>query len=66
MYVLRSFDINRPGTRYNEIQGGVVGGTILQGVLRVGDEIKILPGVKKLKETTKAASHELSPNNNDY
>jgi translation initiation factor 2 subunit 3 len=61
MYVLRSFDINRPGTRYDEIQGGVIGGTIIQGVLRVGDEIKIMPGVKKPKETTKASSYELAP-----
>jgi len=31
MYVVRSFDINRPGTPYNMIQGGVLGGTLLQG-----------------------------------
>jgi len=61
MYVLRSFDINRPGTVYSEIQGGVVGGTILQGVFRTGDEIKILPGVKKPRELGKNTSHELTP-----
>lgn len=61
MYVLRSFDINRPGTVYSEIQGGVVGGTILQGVFRTGDEIKILPGVKKPRELGKTTSHELTP-----
>jgi len=44
MYVVRSFDINRPGTPYNMIQGGVLGGTLLQGRLRVGQEIMILPG----------------------
>jgi translation initiation factor 2 subunit 3 len=61
MYVLRSFDINRPGTRYDEIQGGVIGGTVLQGVFRVGDEVKILPGVKKPRESAKSPSQEFTP-----
>lgn len=60
MYVLRSFDINRPGTRYSEIQGGVIGGTIIQGVFRVGDEVKILPGIKKPGESGKTL-HVFSP-----
>ncbi len=45
MYVARSFDINRPGTRPKELRGGVLGGSLLQGVLRVGDEIEIRPGL---------------------
>ncbi|MEM2756198.1 MAG: translation initiation factor IF-2 subunit gamma, partial [Candidatus Bathyarchaeia archaeon] len=45
MYVVRSFDINKPGTRATELSGGVIGGTIVQGVLRVGDEIEIRPGI---------------------
>ncbi|MCC6034015.1 MAG: translation initiation factor IF-2 subunit gamma [Desulfurococcaceae archaeon] len=60
MYVLRSFDINRPGTRYSEIQGGVIGGTIIHGVFRVGDEVKILPGIKKPGESGKT-SHLFTP-----
>ncbi|MEM2014615.1 MAG: translation initiation factor IF-2 subunit gamma, partial [Desulfurococcaceae archaeon] len=28
MYVIRSFDINRPGTQYGDVQGGVLGGTL--------------------------------------
>jgi len=47
MYVVRSFDVNKPGTPYNEIEGGVIGGTLLQGKFRLGDEIAILPGIKK-------------------
>ncbi len=43
--VLRSFDVNKPGTPASEIKGGVVGGTIKRGKLRVGDHIKIIPGI---------------------
>ncbi|MEM3929711.1 MAG: translation initiation factor IF-2 subunit gamma [Candidatus Korarchaeum sp.] len=44
MYVARSFDVNRPGTRPEKLVGGVLGGTIIQGRFRVGDEIEIRPG----------------------
>jgi translation initiation factor 2 subunit 3 len=44
MYVARSFDINRPGTRPAALQGGVLGGSLLQGQLTVGEEIEIRPG----------------------
>ncbi len=44
MYVARSFDINRPGTRPAKLRGGVLGGSLLQGRLSVGDEIEIRPG----------------------
>lgn len=46
MYVVRSFDVNKPGTPYDKIEGGVIGGSLLQGRFRVGDEIMILPGIK--------------------
>jgi translation initiation factor 2 subunit 3 len=46
MFVARSFDINRPGTLPDQLLGGVVGGSIVRGVLKVGDEIEIAPGVK--------------------
>lgn len=45
MLVLRSFDVNKPGTPPEKIVGGVIGGSIIQGRLRVGDEIEIRPGV---------------------
>jgi translation initiation factor 2 subunit 3 len=47
MYISRSFDVNRPGTTIPELKGGVLGGSIVQGVLRVGDEIEIKPGISK-------------------
>jgi translation initiation factor 2 subunit 3 len=46
MFVARSFDINKPGTLPDKIRGGVVGGSIVQGRLRIGDEIEITPGAK--------------------
>jgi len=46
MYVARSFDTNRPGTRPKKLVGGVVGGTMTQGKLKVGDEIEIVPGLR--------------------
>jgi translation initiation factor 2 subunit 3 len=45
MLVLRSFDVNKPGTPPEKLVGGVIGGSIIQGKLRVGDEIEIRPGV---------------------
>ncbi|MEM2142686.1 MAG: translation initiation factor IF-2 subunit gamma [Candidatus Thorarchaeota archaeon] len=45
MYVARSFDVNKPGTRPENLQGGVIGGSIVRGKLKVGDEIEISPGV---------------------
>ena len=45
MIVIRSFDVNKPGSEVDAIQGGVAGGSILQGVLKVGQEIEIRPGI---------------------
>jgi translation initiation factor 2 subunit 3 len=49
MFVARSFDINRPGTAPDQMQGGVVGGSIVAGKLKIGDEIEIAPGSKTEK-----------------
>ncbi|MDP8023771.1 MAG: translation initiation factor IF-2 subunit gamma [Nitrososphaeria archaeon] len=45
MQVLRSFDINKPGTRISDLKGGVLGGSLKQGKLRIGDKIEIKPGI---------------------
>jgi translation initiation factor 2 subunit 3 len=44
MYVARSFDVNQPGIVPDKIVGGVLGGSLIQGRVRVGDEIEISPG----------------------
>ena len=50
MYIVRSFDINKPGTVIEKLEGGVVGGTIIQGRIVVGDQIEIHPGMITEKE----------------
>ena len=49
MNIARSFDINRPGTLPKKLMGGVIGGSLIQGKLAVGDEIEIRPGRKTSK-----------------
>ncbi len=46
MYVVRSFDINKPGIEPKKLKGGVLGGAIIQGQLKIGDEVEIRPGVQ--------------------
>ncbi len=46
MFVARSFDINKPGATPEKLMGGVLGGSIVQGKLKVGDQIEVRPGVK--------------------
>ena len=45
LIIIRSFDVNKPGEDVSSLKGGVAGGSILQGVLRVGDEIEVRPGI---------------------
>ena len=45
MIVIRSFDVNKPGEEVQDLRGGVAGGSILQGVLKLGQEIEIRPGI---------------------
>lgn len=46
MHVARSFDINSPGTDPKDLKGGVIGGSLVKGTFKVGDEIEIAPGRK--------------------
>jgi translation initiation factor 2 subunit 3 len=52
MHVLRSFDVNKPGTKLKNIKGGVIGGSLTQGTFNVGDEIEIKPGIMDEKKKT--------------
>ncbi len=45
MLVARSFDVNKPGTEIEKLKGGVVGGALIEGELKLNDEIKIKPGI---------------------
>ena len=44
MIIIRSFNINKINTPIDQISGGVVGGTIVQGILNIGDKFIIKPG----------------------
>jgi translation initiation factor 2 subunit 3 len=50
MYIIRSFDINKPGTTIDGLEGGIIGGTIAQGKFAVGEEIEIRPGISVERE----------------
>lgn len=41
LIVIRSFDVNKPGCEVDDLKGGVAGGSILRGVLKVGQEIEV-------------------------
>jgi len=45
MHLVRSFDVNRPGTNANALKGGVAGGALTCGVLAIGDEVELRPGI---------------------
>ena len=56
MYCARSFDINKPGASAEELQGGVVGGTIIQGTAKIGTKILIRPGIEDQEVLTEIRS----------
>jgi translation initiation factor 2 subunit 3 len=43
--ISRSFDINHVNISYKDIVGGVIGGSLIGGNLKIGDEIELLPGI---------------------
>merc|ERR1711971_326265 len=45
LIIIRSFDVNKPGSEVEDLKGGVAGGSILKGVLKVGQEIEVRPGL---------------------
>jgi len=45
MLVIRSFDVNKPGeTNIDNLKGGVAGGSLLRGTLKVGQKVELRPG----------------------
>ncbi|MDD3574487.1 MAG: translation initiation factor IF-2 subunit gamma, partial [Methanospirillum sp.] len=46
MLVARSFDVNRPGCSWKDVKGGVVGGSLIRGLIEDGAEIEIKPGIQ--------------------
>lgn len=46
LFIVRSFDVNKPGTEIEDIIGGVLGGSVIQGAFEVGNELEIGPGLR--------------------
>lgn len=44
MLIIRSFNVNKPHTKIQDLKGGVVGGTLVRGVLSPGTKAIIYPG----------------------
>ena len=45
MYVLRTFDVNYVNTPIADLKGGVVGGSIVSGYVKIGDTVMLAPGI---------------------
>jgi translation initiation factor 2 subunit 3 len=54
MAVVQSFDVKKLSTGIEDVKGGVAGGTLTRGALRLHDEIEIRPGLFLRNETTRA------------
>jgi len=52
LFIARSFDVNKPGIGPEELVGGIIGGSLIQGKLSVDDEIEIRTG-RKIEEQNK-------------
>ena len=46
MYIVRSFDTNKPGTEVAKLRGGVLGGSLIEGNFKVGEDIEVRPGAQ--------------------
>jgi translation initiation factor 2 subunit 3 len=46
MYVVRSFDVNKPGSDATKMMGGVLGGAVARGKFKEGEKVEIRPGIK--------------------
>eukprot|EP01115_Flamella_aegyptia_P013448 TRINITY_DN7179_c0_g2_i1.p1 TRINITY_DN7179_c0_g2~~TRINITY_DN7179_c0_g2_i1.p1 ORF type:complete len:348 (+),score=136.77 TRINITY_DN7179_c0_g2_i1:690-1733(+) len=51
MQVVRSFDVNTPGTSAFDLKGGVAGGTLRRGILQLGQKVEIRPGIIRKTST---------------
>lgn len=45
LVIIRSFDVNKCGCKYQTLKGGVAGGSLRQGTLKVGQTVEIRPGI---------------------
>ena len=43
--IIRTFDVNKPNISISKFRGGVLGGSIIQGILNKNDIVQISPGI---------------------
>ncbi|MBS3142648.1 translation initiation factor IF-2 subunit gamma [Candidatus Woesearchaeota archaeon] len=53
MFIARSFDVNKPGSEIPGLVGGVLGGSLRQGIFKDDDEIEIRPGYETIEKNQK-------------
>ncbi len=58
MYVVRSFDVNRPGSDVKRLSGGIIGGSVERGRFKVGDMIELRPGANFAEPGSKKNSYK--------
>jgi len=50
LLIARSFDVNKPGSSWKDLRGGVIGGSLIRGVLHDDDDLEIRPGLSSVVE----------------
>lgn len=45
MPIIRSFNINKPGTKVLDLKGGIIGGSIISGLITQGEQLYLYPGI---------------------
>ncbi|KAG2339454.1 hypothetical protein BDR05DRAFT_1003408 [Suillus weaverae] len=45
LIVIHSFNVDKPGAEVDDLKGGIVDGSILTGILWLGQEVEICPGI---------------------
>ncbi len=63
MIIIRSFNVNKPGADFKELKGGVIGGTITEGKIKLDDEIIIKPGFINVIPKTSSQNNDSESSN---
>ncbi len=61
MVIIRSFNINKPNSPCEKLEGGVIGGSIVEGVVHLNDKIIIYPGFVTKNETDSKCTWSYKP-----